>query len=135
MTDWTDKTLRPLDELARLAFPEGSGVTADTLKRLARAGKLVVYRPGKPFLSTLANVWEMVQATRVGRKPPPRPASSDVPNGLGLTEVELAQMRCEHALNKLRNEAIEREREDAWERKYEARKAARAKARPPRNKR
>ncbi|WP_375762614.1 hypothetical protein ACE10W_16650 [Bradyrhizobium sp. B025] len=131
MTDWTDETLRPLDELARIGFPEGSGVTADTLKRLARAGKLVVYRPGKQHLSTLANIWEMVQATRVGRKPPTRP-TPDVPNGLGLTEVELAQMRCEHALNELRNQATERAREDAWERKYEARKAARAKARPPR---
>lgn len=133
MTDWTDETLRPLDDLARLAFPDSSGVTADTLKRLARAGKLVVYRPGKQHLSTLANVWEMVQATRVGRKPPTRASSAtDVPNGLGLTEVELAQMRCEHALNELRNQATERAREDAWERKYEARKAARAKARPPR---
>lgn len=132
MTDWTDKALRPLDELARLAFPEGSGVTADTLKRLARAGKLVVYRPGKQHLSTLVNVWEMVQATRVGKprfKPGPTP---DVPNGLGLTEAELARMRCEHALKELRRKAIEQEREDAWERKYEARKAAQAKARPPR---
>jgi hypothetical protein len=36
--DWTDETLRPLDELARLAFPDG-GVTADTLKRRARTGQ------------------------------------------------------------------------------------------------
>lgn len=121
MTDWTDQTLRPLDELARIAFPEGSGVTADTLKRLVRAGKLVVYRPGKQHLSTLANVWDMVQATRVGRKPSARPASTDVPNGLGLTEAELAQMRAEYALEKLRNEVTER----AWERKYEARKEGR----------
>ncbi|MFK4522191.1 hypothetical protein ABIF90_000172 [Bradyrhizobium japonicum] len=121
-----------MDELARIAFPEGSGVTADTLKRLARAGKLVVYRPGKQHLSTLADVWGMVQATRVGRKPPARPTSTtDVPNGLGLTEAQLAQMRCEHALKELRRQATKQEREDAWERKYEARKAARAKARPP----
>lgn len=132
MTDWTDEKLRPLEELARLAFPAGSGVTADTLKRLARAGKLIVYRPGKQHLSTLVNVWEMVQATRVGRKPSARPASTDVPNGLGLTEAELAQMRAEHALKKLRNEVAEQAREEAWERKYEARKAARQKAGPPR---
>jgi hypothetical protein len=40
--DWTDETLRPLDELARIAFPAGAGVTADTLKRRARQGKLIV---------------------------------------------------------------------------------------------
>jgi hypothetical protein len=28
--DWADETLRPLDELARLAFPDG-GVTVKTL--------------------------------------------------------------------------------------------------------
>ena len=39
--DWTDETLRPLDELARIAFPTGAGVTADTLKRRARQGKLI----------------------------------------------------------------------------------------------
>lgn len=108
-------------------------MTADTLKRLARAGKLVVYRPGKQHLSTLLNVWEMVQAKRVGRAPPStkkRPPM--VPNALGLTESELSHMALEHALNELRNKVTEREREDAWERKYEARKAARQKAGPPR---
>lgn len=133
MTDWTDQTLRPLDELARIAFPEGSGVTADTLKRLARAGKLVVYRPGKQHLSTLADVWAMVQATRVGRKPASAKKQPPiVPNALGLTEAELSNMALEHALNELRNKATERSREEAWERKYEARKAARQKAGPPR---
>jgi hypothetical protein len=33
--DWGDETLRPLDELARLAFPDG-GVTAKTLNLRAR---------------------------------------------------------------------------------------------------
>jgi hypothetical protein len=54
--DWTDETLRPLDELARIAFPVGSGVTADTLKRRARQRKLVVYRPGKVYLASLSGV-------------------------------------------------------------------------------
>jgi hypothetical protein len=68
--DWTDKALRPLDELARIAFPVDSGVTADTLKRRARQGKLVVYRPGKAYLSTLADVWAMIQLTRVASRKP-----------------------------------------------------------------
>jgi hypothetical protein len=40
--DWIDETLRSLVELARIAFPADAGVTADTLKRRARQGKLVV---------------------------------------------------------------------------------------------
>jgi hypothetical protein len=68
MTDWTDETLRPLDELARIAFPEGSEVAADTLKRPPRQGKLRVYKPGKQFLSTLADVREMVELHAWGRQ-------------------------------------------------------------------
>ncbi|QOZ69198.1 hypothetical protein [Bradyrhizobium arachidis] len=132
MTDWTDETLRPLDELARIAFPEGSGVTADTLKRLARAGKLVVYRPGKQHLSTLVNVWEMVRATRVGPKPPTtKKRSPSAPNALGLTELELSNLALEQAREALRRRE-EKRIEDEWEARYERRKAAERKARPPR---
>jgi hypothetical protein len=37
--DWTDETLRSLDELARIAFSPGSGVTAENAQaaREARA--------------------------------------------------------------------------------------------------
>lgn len=66
--DWTDTKLRSLDELASIAFPAAAGVTADTLKRRARQGKLAVYRPGKAYLSTLADVWAMIEATRVRSK-------------------------------------------------------------------
>jgi hypothetical protein len=69
--DWTDETLRSLDDLARIAFPPDAGVTADTLKRRARKGQLTVYRPGKAYLASLAGVWAMVQATRVQQKPTP----------------------------------------------------------------
>jgi hypothetical protein len=55
--DWTDETLRPLDDLTRLAFPDG-GVTADTLKRH-------VYRPGKAYLAFLSGVRVMIGKTRV----------------------------------------------------------------------
>lgn len=127
MTDWTDETLRPLDELARIAFPENSGVTADTLKRRARKGQLRVYRPGKAFLSTLADVWAMVGATRLGA---PRAA----PNALPFSTADLSHAALEQAREALRRRE-EKRAEDEWERKYEARKAARAKARPPRNKR
>jgi hypothetical protein len=98
MTDWTDETLRPLDELARIAFPEGSGVTAKTLQRRARQGKLIVYRPGKAYLSTLANVRVMLDATRLvtPTAPPETPA---VPNALGLTAMELSNLALDQALN------------------------------------
>jgi hypothetical protein len=121
MTDWTDETLRPLDELARMAFPEGSGVTADTLKRRARQGKLIVYRPGKAFVSTLVNVRAMIESTRTG--PKPNEPSVAVPNAL-------ANLALDHALEVAERKPIQRE-EDEWIRKYEARKATR---KPPRTK-
>lgn len=93
-------------------------MTADTLKRRARAGKLVVYRPGKQHLSTLADVWRMVQATRVGRKPAAwSTPAADVPNGLGLTEAELVTGRALNSLNKVRREVVERARSRAQPRK------------------
>src|SRR3979490_590035 len=95
--DWTDDKFRSLEELARIAFPEGSGVTADTLKRRARQGKLVVYRPGKAFVSTLVNMKAMLEATRVQPKPPQ--VVSDWrrrvtrPDPLGRSEAAVTQER------------------------------------------
>src|ERR1700692_4836006 len=91
--DWTDETLRPLDELARLAFPDG-GVTAKTLQVRARPGKLAVYRPGKAYLASLSGVRVMIGKTRVlcaQEWAAPRP-TPEVPNSLGLTEMDLAKM-------------------------------------------
>jgi hypothetical protein len=62
--DWTDETFRSLDEIARIAFPPGSGVTAKTLKLPARQGQLAVYRPGKAYLCRLVDVRAMLEATR-----------------------------------------------------------------------
>ena len=103
--DWTDETLRSLDDLARIAFPAGAGITADTLKRRARQGKLVVYRPGKAYVASLAGVRAMIEATRV-RKPTERQARQStraVPNSLGLTEMDLARMALDSALEELRS--------------------------------
>ncbi|TFV34703.1 hypothetical protein E4K66_30365 [Bradyrhizobium frederickii] len=122
--DWTDETLRPLDELARIAFPDGSGVTADTLKRRARKGQLRVYRPGKAFLSTLADVWAMVEITRLG--PPPA-----APNVLGISQADLSRAALEQAREALRRREEQRV-EAEWERRYEARKAAELLLAPPR---
>jgi hypothetical protein len=94
--DWTDETLRPLDELARLAIPDG-GVTAETLRRRAREGKLAVYRPGKPYLASLAGVRELIKKTRVtGFQERPMPHA--IPNALGPTEIELSNMALDRAL-------------------------------------
>ncbi|SRR5216683_607620 len=96
--DWTDETLRPLDELARLAFPDG-GVTGKTLRRRAREGKLAVYRPGKAYLASLSGVRVMIEKTRVhsARERPPR-QTSIVPNLRGLTETDLSSMALDQAL-------------------------------------
>jgi hypothetical protein len=106
--DWTDETLRPLDALARLAFPNG-GVTAETLRRRARDGNLAVYRPGKAYLASLSGVRVMIEKTRVlcAQEPStPRPTPA-TPNSLGLTEMDLANMRLDHALEELRRPAKE----------------------------
>jgi hypothetical protein len=85
--DWTDETLRPLDALARLAFPDG-GVTAETLRRRGREGALAVYRPGKAYLASLSGVRAMIEKTRVlrAREPSAPRATPRAPNSLGPTE-------------------------------------------------
>jgi hypothetical protein len=105
--DWTDETLRSLDELARIAFPAGAGITAHTLKRRARQGKLVVYRPGKAYVASLAGVRAMIEATRVPA-PARRGPSPSVPNSLGLTEMDLARMELDSALQELRGQVDEK---------------------------
>jgi hypothetical protein len=131
--DWTDETLRPLDELARLAFPDG-GVTAKTLKLRARQGKLAVYRPGKAYLASLSGVRVMIGKTRV--LPANERGTPSVPNSLGLTEMDLSRMALDRVLGPLKrpakatNEDPDRpargQRSDVWE-AYKARKAARLK--------
>jgi hypothetical protein len=98
--DWTDETLRSLDELARIAFPEGSGVTAKTLRLRARQGKLAVYRPGKAYLSTLVGVKAMVEATRVPASPERAPIQAKR-DALGLTPMQRSSMALDMALEKL----------------------------------
>jgi hypothetical protein len=101
--DWTDETLRPLEELARLAFPDG-GVTGETLQRRGREGKLPLYRPGKVYLASLFGVRAMLEKTRVNSvpervlRPPPV-----VPNSLGLTEMDIGNMVLDHALDGIRD--------------------------------
>jgi hypothetical protein len=109
--DWTDETLRPLDALARLAFPDG-GVTAETLRRRGREGKLPLYRPGKAYLASLSGVRVMIEKTRahcaqelLAPRSTPR-----VPNPLGLTEMELSSRALDQALEGSRRAAKEAKR-------------------------
>jgi hypothetical protein len=108
--DWTDETLRPLDALARLALPNG-GVPAETLRRRARDGKLAVYRPGKRYLASLSGVRAMIEKARVtfAQEGAPRPTPA-IPNSLGPTEMDLACMALDHALENLRRPAREAKR-------------------------
>jgi hypothetical protein len=96
--DWTDETLRPLDELARLAFPDG-GVTAKTLRLRARQGKLAVYRPGKAYLASLSGIRVMIGKTRVVCAQ--ERVTPVVPSSLGLTEMDLASMALDQALERI----------------------------------
>jgi hypothetical protein len=146
--DWTDETLRPLDELARLAFPDG-GVTAKTLRLRARQGKLAVYRPGKAYLASLSGVRVMIGKTRVVCAQ--ERVATAVPNSLGLTEMELSSRALDQALEesgqrrketkRLRDEerarAVPAHRLEMKERrrararaKYQKQKAERAKGEP-----
>jgi hypothetical protein len=51
------------------------GADANTLKRRARQGRLVVYRPGKAYLTTVAEVKRMIELCRT-----PRKSQEPVPN-------------------------------------------------------
>lgn len=103
--DWTDKTPRPLDVLARTAFPDGSGVTAKTLKMRVRQGKLVAYRPGRAYLSSYADIRDMIEKVRIKRDPHPmegwKAPRPEPPLPLGLTKAELARSALDHALDQL----------------------------------
>lgn len=85
-------TLITLEEAAALV----PGATADTLKRRARQGKLTVYRPGKAYLTTQADVMELIVACRVNQKVPgfgsDQPEQMQPANTLpfGLSETTLA---------------------------------------------
>jgi hypothetical protein len=98
--DWTDETLRTLDELARIAFPLDSGVTAKTLRLRARQGKLAVYRPGKAHLSTLVGIKAMVEATRVPAVAERAPVCIEK-DALGLTPMQRSSLALDMALAKL----------------------------------
>lgn len=99
-TDWTDETLRTLDELARIAFPPDSGMTAKTLKLRARQGKLAVYRPGKAYLSTLVGIKAMVETTRVPALAERVPVHVER-DALGLTPMQRSSLALDMALAKL----------------------------------
>jgi hypothetical protein len=92
-----DRALMTLAEAAKL-IPDAD---ARTLKRRARQGKLVIYRPGKQFLTTRADLMAMIEACRVKRPDAPQRTSPLVPNGLGLTEPDLAGMALDRALASL----------------------------------
>jgi hypothetical protein len=103
MIDWTDDTLRTLDDLAATAFSSESGVTKDTLKRRIRQGKLIAYQPGKQFLSTYVNVRAMLECVRIKREPRTglKAPRSDPPDPLGRTPSQVASAALDYALEQL----------------------------------
>ena len=95
MTD--PDALLTLDQAA--AFVPGAN--ANTLKRCVRQGKLSATRPGKAYLTTLADVREMIAACRVTPKArdcgsaPPAPTA---PPPLGSSLMEHANAALDSAL-------------------------------------
>jgi hypothetical protein len=96
MTGCADNDLIPLDEAAKLI----PGADANTLKRLARRGKLTVYRPGKAYLTTAADVREAVEKCRVVPKIREKP-SSETSNPLGLSPADLASIALDLELERV----------------------------------
>jgi hypothetical protein len=79
---------------------------AETLKRKARAGKLRVYRIGKAFSSTRADLQEMIEAYLVASKVPGSKPRKIVPatsrgKETGLSSMELASAALDATLESL----------------------------------
>jgi hypothetical protein len=98
--DWTDNAFLTLDEAAKLL----PGADRDTLKRLARRGILTVYKPGKAYMTTAVDVRDAMIKCRVVPKGRSQP-TSETPNSLGLTEMDLANMALDRALAQPRRPA------------------------------
>lgn len=75
----TPKTYISLDQAAALI----PGATADTLKRLHRAGKLTVYRVGKKYCTTLADLETAIERSKIA---PRERAETDPLRDLSSTE-------------------------------------------------
>jgi hypothetical protein len=79
------------------------GATSVTLKRRARQGRLVTYRPGKAYLTTAADVQRMVEACRVVQKAPGSGLEKHTPAvpPHGLSETDLSNAALDSALTSL----------------------------------
>lgn len=109
--DWSDTTLRTLDELAATAFPAEARITKNTLKRRIREGTLSASRPGRQFLASYADVHEMigrlqVKVARHVLKPAFQTAASE------RAERELARQRLDDVLEEAdrKRKALEAEK-------------------------
>lgn len=136
MTLWPDQIAYPPRGLSRDEAARYVGVSTTTFDRMVQAGWMP--RPKRVF-SRL--IWDRLrldaaftdlseqQANPLDRiftgRPGAKPAADD------LSAAELSRAALEQAREALRRQEEQR-REDEWERKYEARKAARQKAGPPR---
>ena len=79
--------LLSLDEAAKLI----PGANADTLKRKARAGKLTVYRVGKSYCTTRADIRKLIEASRV-----------EASCGTMISETKLSRLALDATADRLR---------------------------------
>lgn len=110
LSEVSDDDLIPLDEAAKYI----PGADAGTLKRRARAGKLTVYRPGKAYLTTGADLRRMIAACRVEQKvrhsgsAPPVTTKPEATTPFGLSEMELAKSALDSVLARARSRSAKR---------------------------
>ena len=94
-----DSQLLSLDDAAALV----PGADRNTLLRRARQGKLQVYRVGKAYCTTRADIWRMVETTRIMRKErlSPPPSASVAQQALLATVADLkAKIKAKRAEEK-----------------------------------
>lgn len=137
VTLWPDQIAYPPRGMSRDEAARYVGVSITTFDRMVQAGWMP--RPKRVF-SRL--IWDRLQLDAAFtdlaeqqtnpldrmlavRSPGPRRSAND------FSALELSRAALEQARSELRRSEQQR-REDEWEARYEARKAARAKARPPR---
>jgi hypothetical protein len=118
-----------LDEAAKIC---GGTVTAETLKGRAREGKLQVYRVGRRYATTRADLTAMIELCRVVRKvpTPPDPDTSLAHRALVATFAKLdAEEQAKRAERKRLKEEERIRTEPERRQQAKLRRSARSKAR------
>lgn len=108
-----------MDDLVTLAEAAAQipGATAETLKRKARAGKLQVYKVGRHYLTTRADLQKMIEASRVvPTNPAPRPYISDPELSRLALDQAMAALHEKAEREKAERRRLKKEERERWAR-------------------